>query len=339
VFKIGLIGAGGMAGTHARGYAKIPNAQLVGVMDIREEAAGKLAGDHGARPYTDFDEMVRQEKPDIIDVCSPTPWHAEYVCRAAETGPRAIIVEKPMGRTVADCEKMISACEGADIPLFVAHVLRFFPEFATATAQVRANAVGQVAAVRTKRGGSFPRGWDNWYGKTALSGGLILDLIIHDFDWLRWTFGEVERVFAKGLAARDGSSPEVERDYALVTLRFKSGVVAHVEGTWADPSGFKVGFEIAGDEGLLEYNFNQPASPALVAALAGGEGARAGVAVPENPMANNPYQDELAHFLDCVEKGVPASISPQDGLEAVRIAQAATLSAQTGKPVIVGEVK
>jgi UDP-N-acetylglucosamine 3-dehydrogenase len=333
MLRVALIGAGGMAGMHAGCYANIPDAQLAGVLDIRPDAAKTLADKHGAQPYTDFDTMLDELKPDIVDVCCPTPYHVDYICkaadRAAEIGIRGLSTEKPMGRTLEDCEKMIAAAERANIPLFVAQVVRFFPEFARATQAVQSGAVGKPAAVRTRRGGPMPRAWNDWYANFEMSGGCVLDLIIHDFDWLRWTFGEVERVYARGL---DGSKLPAF-DYALVTLRFKSGVIGHVEGTWADPGGFKATLEIAGDEGLLEYNFNQPTGTPFRAALAGGDGPRAGVAIPESPTAVNPYQAELEHFLDCVERGVPPSISPRDGMEAVRIALAAMESVQTGKPV------
>ncbi len=234
-----------------------------------------------------------------------------------------------MGRTLEDCQKMIAASELAGIPLFVAHVVRFFPEFALAKREVEAGAVGKPAAIRTRRGGPMPRAWNDWYANFGMSGGCILDLIIHDFDWLRWTFGDVERVYARGLGGR--KLPAF--DYALVTLRFKSGAIGHVEGTWADPGGFKVTLEIAGDAGLLEYNFNQPTGIPFRMALSGGDGPRAGVAVPESPVPVNPYQLELAHFLDCLERGVRPSITPQDGMEAVRIALAAMESVETGQPV------
>ncbi|HLJ54293.1 MAG TPA: Gfo/Idh/MocA family oxidoreductase, partial [Chthonomonadaceae bacterium] len=216
------------------------------------------------------------------------------------------------------------------ILLFVAHVVRFFPEFAQARRQVQAGAVGAPAAVRTRRGGAMPRGWNDWYGKYDLSGGCILDLMIHDFDWLRWTFGEVERVYAIGLTSR--RLPDL--DYALVTLRFVSGAIGHVEGTWADPGGFKVAIEIAGDKGLLDYNFNQPTGVPFQAALAGGDGPRAGVALPESPVSVSPYQLELQHFVHCVEAGTSPSITPADGAAAVRIATAAIESIETGKPVM-----
>ncbi len=334
MFRVAMVGAGGMAGVHAGCYARLPNATVVGVMDKRQEAADALAATHNAPAFTDFAAMMDAVKPDIVDVCVPTPWHVDYVVPAASYPLKGISVEKPMGRTVADCQKMIAACEAAGIPLFVAHVLRFFPEYAGTKAQVDGGAVGNVAAVRTRRGGPFPRAWENWYGKLDWSGGLTLDLIIHDFDWLRWTFGEVERVYAKGLMGGQPAGAEVAIDYALVTMRFVSGVIAHVEGTWADPGGFKVGIEVAGDEGLLEYNFNQPSGSPFVASVAQ-SATGGGVAVPESPVAVIPYQLELAHFLDCLERGVPPSISPRDGLEAVRIALAVIESMKTGKPVAV----
>jgi len=334
MLKVAMIGAGGMGATHAGCYARMPDVQVAAVFDQNAEAASRLAAQHGARPFENVDEMLAQVHPDIVDVCVPTPWHAEYVCKAAGLKPKGIVVEKPMGRTLDECERMITECKKNGVPLYPAHVLRFFPEFALARARVLDGAVGEVACVRTRRGGPFPRAWNNWYGKQDLSGGVILDLIIHDFDWLRWTFGEVQRVFAYGLGAAAGPTAEVIKDYALVTLRFVSGVIGHVEGTWADPGGFKVSFEIAGQEGLLEYNFNQPTSPAYVAGLERAEGTGPGVAVPENPMAESPYYLELYHFVQCLIRGEQPAITPEDGREAVRIALAAIESAMTGQPVV-----
>jgi predicted dehydrogenase len=333
MLTVAVVGAGGMATMHASCYAIIANAEVVGVFDVRPEAAEALAALHGGRAFADFDAMLAELRPDIVDVCSPTPWHPEYVCRAAarakELGIRGISTEKPMALSVAECERMADACRSAQIPLFVAHVVRFFPEFAAAKRQVEAGAVGAPAAIRTRRGGPMPRGWNDWYGDFSLSGGCILDLIIHDFDWLRWTFGEVERVFSKGLL----ESQLPARDYALVTLRFASGAIGHVEGTWADPGGFKATMEIAGDKGLLEYNFNQPTGAPFRAAIPALGGPAAAVPLPESPVAINPYQAELQHFVDCVEQGVAPSISPADGTAAVRIACAAIKSIRTGKVV------
>jgi len=324
--KVAIIGAGHMGKVHGAAYAQMKNAEPVAFLDNRPDAVEEMAKSFGAQAFTDFDEMMTSTSPDVIDVCVPTPWHKEFVLKAAAAG-KHIVTEKPMATSLADCREMIEAATKAGVTFMVAHVLRFFPEFASAKAQIDAGAVGNAAVVRTTRGGGFPEASRDWYADFAQSGGVVLDLIIHDFDWLRWTFGEVDHVFAKGLVERNIS----HLDYALVTLRMKSGVIAHVEGTWADPSGFHVKFEVAGDKGMLEFQ-SREAVP-LVVASKDSEGQGSGVAIPESPTAQNPYHLELQHFIDCVEAGTKPSITPEDGLRAVEISLAALESIKTGAPV------
>ena len=327
--KVALVGTGHMGTAHGNAYTSMPNAELVALMDIRPDEAEKLASAVGGQYFTDFDKMLAATNPDVIDVCVPTPWHKEYVLKAAAAG-KHVVTEKPMARTLDDCREMIEATNRAGVTFMIGHVLRFFPEFAAAKAQVDAGAVGKPAVVRTSRGGGYPRAWNNWFGNFEWSGGAVLDLIIHDFDWLRWTFGEVERVYAKGLI----NSGIDETDYALVTLRFKSGVIAHVEGTWLNPTGFTVTFEVVGDRGMIEFS-NKTAVP-LVVARTQTEEQKVGVPIPESPTTKNPVYQELQHFIDCVETGAKPCITPEDGMRAVEIALAALESIRTGKPVVLG---
>lgn len=323
---VAIVGAGGMGSVHGRAYREMLNARPVAVMDIRPEVAEFVAKSLDAEAYTDFDRLLERKDIDVIDVCTPTPWHKEYVVRALKAG-KHVITEKPMARTLEDCKEMIEEAEKVGVTFMVAHVLRFFPEFAEAKKLIDAGAVGRPAVVHTTRGGRYPSAWSDWFGTFEWSGGVILDLIIHDFDWLRWTFGEVERVFAKGLVSRRIQ----HTDYALVTLRFKSGVIAHVEGTWLNPTGFTVKFEVAGDRGLIEFN-NKTSAPLIVAQTKTGE-EKPGVPIPQSPTLRNPYFQELQHFIDCIETGTKPMITPEDGLRAVEIALAAIESVNTGKPV------
>ena len=325
--KVAIIGAGHMGRVHGTVYAEMPNAEPVAFVDCRLDGAEELAKSFGAQAFTDFDEMLRAANPDVIDVCVPTPCHKEYVIKAAEAG-KHVVTEKPMAPSLADCREMIAATEKAGVTFMIAHVLRFFPEFVKAKAQIDAGAVGNPAVIRTTRGGGFPTGTGrDWYADFAQSGGVVLDLIIHDFDWLRWTFGEVDRVFAKGLVEK--GIPRL--DYALVTLRMKSGAIAHVEGTWANPGGFRVKFEVAGDKGMLDFQ-SENAAPLKVASTKAGAAA-SGVAIPESPTGENPYYLELEHFIECIETGRKPMISPEDGMRAVEISLAALESIKTGKLV------
>ena len=142
----------------------------------------------------------------MVDICTPGTAHKGPVLAAAAAG-KAIICEKPLARMLADAQAMVDACEAAGVPLYVAHVVRFFPEFALAKKQLDSGALGRPAVMRTVRAGSFPRPGNSfssdYYGDFSRSGGVIQDVGIHDIDYHRWCFGEVEA----GLHPRHAPSP------------------------------------------------------------------------------------------------------------------------------------
>lgn len=313
-----------MGRQHTQAYRQMPDVEVAVVYDRRPERAQAFAQEFGVPIANDFQELLN--RCDIVDVCVPTHRHAEYALPAIEAG-KAVVSEKPLARTLDECERIVEAVHRHKAIFMPAHVLRFFPEYRTAHFLVKNGAVGTVAAVRMRRGGDYPRAESDWYADFNKSGGVILDLIIHDFDWLLWTLGEAERVYAKALTFRNLD----HLDYALVTIRFKNGAIAHVEGVWCDPSGFKVNYEICGDAGMLEYDSTKQV--ALRTAVRAEGGAGGGVQVPSNPAVNDPYYLELRHFVDCVKAGTTPEITVEDGYNAVRLALAAIESAQTGKVV------
>jgi predicted dehydrogenase len=325
MFRAALIGAGRFGMRHLSSYKEIENVQITGVMDIQEEKAQYAADFMNTTAYASMTEMLEKEEPDILDICLPTSCRYDIIKQACKFPLRAIFVEKPMGRTAAECEMIIDECHHAGIRLFVGHILRYFPQYAEAKRQIDSGAVGQVVTVRSRRGGPFPDASSPWYADFEQSGGVSLDLMIHDFDWLRWCLGDPQRVFAKGLVTGKTSNEPMQRDYSLVTIRFRSGAIAHVEGSWADPAGFRTGFEIAGDLGLLEFNFNLQ-SPSFFEIRD-----KNGSHTPS--VDSHPCTAELNDFLHALDANVPARVSSQDALEAVRIAEAAMESMRTGKPV------
>jgi UDP-N-acetylglucosamine 3-dehydrogenase len=324
MIKVGIIGLGTMGRTHAEAYRLMPDVELSAVFDRRPERAERFAQEFQTTAVAGLENLLKGVE--IVDVCVPTYRHAEYAVPSIEAG-KAVVCEKPLGRTQEQCEQILEAVAKYNALFMPAHVLRFFPEFKRAHDLVGSGAVGTVAAVRTRRGGDFPRTLSDWYADFDKSGGVILDLIIHDFDWIRWTFGEIERVFAKSLTFK----PVEHLDYTLVTMRTSSGAVIHVEGTWCDPGGFRVSFEICGDAGMLEYDSRQMV-PLRVAKRAEGD-APGGVEVPDSPAMEDPYYLELRHFVDCFKSGSTPMLTAQDGYEAVRIALAAIESAKMGKVV------
>jgi len=328
MLRVGIVGLGTMGHVHTDAYQQMPDVELVGVYDIDPARAKQFAEWRGISTIFDsFEDLVAAV--DFVDVCTPTPNHAEYVLQALHSG-RDVVCEKPMARTLADCARLIAAAEETGRTLMPAQVLRFFPEYSSATQLIQSGQVGTPAVIRTRRGGPFPRATNDWYADFAKSGGVTLDTIIHDFDWLRWTFGPVESVYAK-VTHINHPNPLDHLDYSLVTIKFESGAVAQVEGTWAEPSSFSVFLEVAGDSGLL--HFDSMESVPLRVNRRQESGAGGGVPVPESPTSTNGYYLELRHFVDCLKAGTKPTVTPEDGYYAVEIALAALESAKTGKRV------
>lgn len=324
--RVAVIGAGAMGRRHADVYAALPNAELVAICDPRTEVAEEAAKALSARAFASVEELISKADVDVIDICTPTPTHLDCIKTAAAAG-KHVSCEKPLARSVGEAMEAADVCRQAGVTLFVAHVVRWFPEYRRIKELVQSGAIGDTVEIRTSRGGKAPQGAGNWFANLQLSGGAVLDLIVHDFDWLRSVYGPVRRVYAKGLY----NSGIPNTDYALVTLRFENGVIAHVEGNWARPSGFVTSVEVAGTKGLLEFK-NTESAP-LVIELKTPDGTQSGIQSPNCCAAKDPYYLELEHFITCVDEGKTPDVTGQDAIEAVRIAEAALRSITTGEPV------
>jgi UDP-N-acetylglucosamine 3-dehydrogenase len=208
----------------------------------------------------------------------------------------------------------------------VAHVVRFFPEFVALRRAVLDGAIGRPALVRMARLSGYPRGRDDWHVPFDQSGGVLLDMGIHDLDWLLWTFGPAERVYARAL---DPASRPPYVDYALTTLRLRSGAIAHVESSWAETGGFHTFGEVSGDAGLLTYD--SAANPGLTLSLRQ-PAAAPGVTIPTTYTTESPYVAQMRHFARCIRGEVEPIIAPEEAYEALRVALAALDAARSGQP-------
>jgi predicted dehydrogenase len=327
--RIGIIGTGAIARVHLDGWRNLP-VELVGYYDIDRAAAERAQAVYGGRVYDTLAALLADV--DMVDICTPGTAHKEPLLAAAAAN-KAIICEKPLARRLADCQEMVAACERAGVPLYPAHVVRFFPEFAQAKQVIESGAIGNPAVMRTVRAGSFPRPGGafsaDYYGDFSRSGRVVLDVGIHDIDYQRWCCGEVERVFARGTTFTEAP----RNDHALITLRFASGALGHVQCSWAHPAGlFRTRLEIAGDGGIVEWDSLD--TPSLLAHMRSADD-RQHERRGGNPIApdEEPYRAELAHFLHCFETGATPRVTAHDGLMAVKIALAAIESMRTGAPI------
>jgi predicted dehydrogenase len=251
------------------------------------------------------------------------------VLRAAAAG-KHIICEKPLALTIEDGQMVIAACKKAGVRLFVAHVVRFFPEYALAKNTIDKGEIGKIGTVRLNRGSFRPKkAVGNWFLDDAKSGGIILDLMIHDFDYARWVAGEVESVFSRKVTT---AHPDAPIDYSMAILKHKNGALSHVAGAWAyPPPTFKTGFEISGDAGMIE--FDSDAVAPIINLIQKPAGDAPDVGLPSSPVSESPYTTEIKEFYAAISQNRPARVSAEDGLAALQVALAAIESARTGLAV------
>ena len=313
--KVGLIGTGNMGSTHANAMLTMPDIEVVVLSRIADRDAA-FAQKYNATTESNLDHLL--SSVDIVDICTPTDTHHEIALKAISHG-RGVFLEKPLARTWEQGVEVVKAADAANVPLGVGQVVRFFHEFELGNRMVKNGSVGTPAAARLRRGGAAP---GRWFMDHARSGGVLLDLAIHDFDWLRWTLGEVKSLYSRSTAIHVGHGP----DYALTTLTFDSGAIAHVESTWMDPSGFRTAFEVAGSGGIIQYDSRDAAT--LRTSTTNGS------SIEQNfSPQDDPYARELRAFFDAVRAGTKPPVGGEDALGALSIALAAVESAKTGQAV------
>jgi len=325
--KIGIVGAGFMGTTHAAGWAETP-AKIVGFTAETPQEANSLAKRYVTDVYSSLDEMLFDV--DVVDICSPTHLHYEMALKAAAAG-KHIVCEKPLARTTKQAREIVTACRTAGVQLLVAHVVRFFPEYALAHSAVVEGQIGKPGVIRLHRGSYRPKKpAGNWFLDEVKSGGILMDLMIHDYDYARWIAGEVETVSARRVTQRH---PDAPVDYGLVILSHKSGALSHIAGAWAyPPPAFRTHLEIAGDRGLIEFDSDGTAPIQNLILKSSGSNAP-DVALPSSPVSESPYTTQIKEFYRALAEGMTARVNAVDGLAAVQIAEAALESAHTGQPV------
>lgn len=307
-----------MGGVHANKYAMMPDVQ-VSVFDIDPDKLDAFCSARGLQAQNSLGTLI--ESSDAVDVCLPTFAHLE-TCRASLAAKKPTLVEKPMAGNVADAEAMVELAKSESTLLVPAHVVRFFREHAAAHRLVKGGTVGDPASIRLRRGGGPPKA--DWFLDSELSGGILLDLAVHEFDWLLWTLGAATQVTSRSVR-RGGRGGDVKGEYALTTVSFANGCVAHVESTWMDPSGFRATIEISGNEGMIEFDSRD--NPSLRTHI--------GQSVNENLYAalDDPYYLQLKAFVAAAQGQAAPAVTASEGLEAVRLACAAIESADTGRTV------
>jgi UDP-N-acetylglucosamine 3-dehydrogenase len=346
--RVGIIGCGGIAqAAHLPHWDAHEGAKLVAVADVNEEAAKSTAEQYGAEAfYTDFNELVERDDLDIVDVTTPPKWHAPAAIAALEAG-KHVLVEKPMARTVAECDAMIAAAKKAGVLLMVTHHDRMGPMNQKIKQLLDAGLIGKPYEIANVGGMYHMVGAGWFYDKEIAGGGAGMDGVIYtSYTWQYW-MGPVKSVYALTDTFEknhpvfdwwgDGewdvtvtSTPDTTvEDSLAMMLRFESGAVGVLYCSWVSPTGHERQ-EILGSDGLIELT--GPDAPRIFLKDDKGEYKKGWNAITASE-EGNVYFDRIAHFVDCIQNGTTPITTGEEGRDAVQLIEAAYRSAAEGKPI------
>lgn len=307
MLKVGLVGVGGISGAHIPVWEEMKDAELVALCDIRPERMEKHTDKHC---YIDFDEMLANEKLDILDICLPTYMHADFAIKAMEQGIN-VICEKPISLKTEDVERVYSSAEKNNVKFMVAQVLRFWPEYEVLKEIYDSKRFGKLLSGTMIRLGGYPRWtWDGWMMDEKRSGLVPFDLHIHDLDFMVYAFG-IPKV------AYQHRSKLPNQDYMSIVYDFGDFKV-NTEASWYRASypftaEFRFQFEeavVSSENGKMIIYLPDDEKIDLSQEAEGDTGS---INLPKS----NAYANEIIYFADCVKNNLPVEKVKPHELEGV----------------------
>ncbi len=331
VFNVAFLGAGRMGLTHLRNLAGVPGVHVRVVADT-----GLAKAENGAalvraeRATDDIGAAIGASDVDAVLIATPTGTHAELIEQCVRAG-KPVWCEKPVGLTLADTQRVLRTVERSNIPVMIGFMRRFDPGYAAAKRAIDAGDVGRVERFRAISCDFTPPALA--FIKT--SGGIFVDMSVHDFDLARFLVGDVAEVSAWGGALIDPGYAEVgDVDTAVAMLRFANGALGVLEASRRTTWGYDIRTEVAGSRAKLVVEAPQK-TPLLTSRDLGYAGTHY-ESFPDRFEAA--YRAELAYFFACLRAGELPEPGVRDALESLRVALAATRSLKEGRPVKVEEI-
>jgi len=325
--NVGVVGLGFMGGTHIKAYQKIPGARIVAVCDaIRLPVDGVIPGVTGnvgtddavrldmsqVKAYQDFNAFLANPDVRLVDLCVPTSDHVRLSIAALKAG-KHVLCEKPLARTAAQAREIVEAAESASTYFMPAMCMRFWPGWSWLKSAVADQRYGATLAARFRRV-STPPGWSRAsYFDGKASGGALLDLHIHDTDFVQFLFGRPLRVVSSGLTRFSGAIDHVVTQYQVA-----NGASVSAEGTWIMTEGypFNMSYTLIFEHATADFDLTRGADALKI--FEPGKPAR--VVTPET---GDGYIGELTHMLESIDQSRPPSIvTARDALSAVEICEA-----------------
>jgi predicted dehydrogenase len=340
MLRVGIAGFGFMGQTHYKCWKAVKGAEVVAICDVNpnivedtKRAVGNIGDTEQAidfsslQIYTDFEEMLESGELDAVSITLPTSLHAEFSIKALASGVN-VFCEKPMALNVEDCERMIAEAGDSGKVLQIGHCVRFWPEYAKAKEIVDSGDYGRVIAATFQRLGAAPT-WsiDNWFLDEKRSGGMALDLHIHDTDFVQYLFGVPRAVCSFGAKGPDGGLLHIVTQYL-----YDDDKVVTAEGGWGmmPAFGFEMSFNIVLEKATLVYDLTR--EPAFRVCPAEGE------AFTPEVQEGDGWLLEIEHFARAVRgEKVEEITTLEQSRDSVRIVAAEKESARKMEEVTIGK--
>jgi myo-inositol 2-dehydrogenase/D-chiro-inositol 1-dehydrogenase len=331
---VGLIGAGRIGRVHAQNLVRhIPGARMHVIADVIEQAARQAAAQFGIpKVVRDYRSVLASPDVQAVLICSSTDTHARIVEEAAQAG-KHIFCEKPIAHSLAEIDRTLAAVEKAGVKLQVGFNRRFDANYLRVRRAIESGEIGEPSLMHIISRDPAPPSIE--YIK--VSGGIFLDMTIHDFDMARYLIGdEVEEVFTlAGVRVDPAIGAAGDVDTAVVMLKFAKGVIGTIDNSRRAAYGYDQRVEVLGSKGAISTLNNYPSQ----AIISDGQSIRRDL--PLNFFMDRyaeSFVTELAAFVDAVLHDKPAPVSGHDGRVPVVMGLAAAKSYREGRPVRLSEI-
>ncbi len=332
--KLGIIGAGRIGRLHANTLrTRVPGAKLMAIADIFEDAAKSAAAAYSIPHYTSSPaELISSGDIDAIVICSSTDTHCRFIIEAARAG-KQIFCEKPIAFDLAEIDEALAAVAAAGVQLQIGFNRRFDANHARLKEAIRSGEIGEPQTLTIISRDPSPPPID--YIK--VSGGLMMDMMIHDFDMARFLLGEVEEIYAVGAVMVDPAIGAVgDIDTAKVMLRFKNGAIGSIENSRQAVYGYDQRVEVFGSKGAATTGNWHPNSVTI------SDASSVRRDLPLHFFVERyfeSYVTEMIDFVDAIANEKPAPVVGNDGRVPVLMALAGMRSMRENRPVQLDEVE
>jgi predicted dehydrogenase len=285
----------------------------IAVADIRVDMAKDKIKDDSIPVYASYEEMIEREKPDFVDICTPSYMHADMAVYALEHGCHALC-EKPMSISSAESKRMIDARDKSGKLLMIAHVVRFMSPYVYLKSVIDSGELGKPVHVIMHRLSEAPKwSWENWMLNTQKSGGVTLDLSIHDIDFMQYVFGAPKSVDATYRDLEDNSN------YVCSTFCFDGFSVDTVGGWYNASIPFRAEYLAVFENGYVESKCGKLTKNGKEVTVEAGQTSEdTGI----NLSGADGYADEIAYFIDCIKNNRnPEIVTPESSCFSVELVE------------------